>query len=110
MLARPSVSPATSASAASAASAPSSSGAVAVKEKAWDMGRYSTLSPVHFAAKAYLSAASVMILSVGLTDPWPAGVSIRIRFGPSPASAFWSAAVYLKDTKRGGWGRRVVVS
>src|SRR3546814_6349047 len=57
---------------------------------------YSTFNPVHFAAKAYLSAASAMILSVGLPLPWPARVSTRIRCGLSPASACWSAAVYLK--------------
>src|SRR3546814_12986171 len=45
---------------------------------------YSTVNPVHFAAKAYLSAASAMILSVGLPDPCPARVSIRIRFGLGP--------------------------
>src|SRR5690606_27942356 len=56
----------------------------------------STASPVHFAAKAYLSAASAMILSVGLPLPWPARVSTRIRCGLSPAFACWSAAVYLK--------------
>src|SRR3546814_15445281 len=70
------------------------------------IAHYSTFNPVHFAAKAYLSAASAMILSVGLPLPWPARVSMRIRCGLSPASSCWSAAVYLKlcpGPQRSSW-------
>ena len=35
--------------------------------------------------KAHRSAASSMILAVGLPAPWPAFVSMRIRIGLSPA-------------------------
>src|SRR3546814_1750948 len=54
-----------------------------------------SFNPVHFAAKAQVSAASSMILSVGLPEPWPARVSMRTRCGLSPISACWSAATYL---------------
>ncbi len=43
-----------------------------------------TVMPVQAAMNAQLSAASAITLSVGLPDPWPARVSMRIRWGLGP--------------------------
>src|SRR5205085_5443675 len=55
-----------------------------------------TSIPVWAAMKAHMSAYSSITFSVGLPDPWPARVSIRISLGCGPVSAAWSAAMYLK--------------
>ncbi len=43
-----------------------------------------------------MSANSSMIFSVGLPEPWPARVSMRISLGCGPVLAAYNAAVYLK--------------
>jgi len=56
----------------------------------------SGLKPVKCAMKPYMSAYSSICLSVGLPDPWPARVSMRMRCGAPDGSAACSAAAYLK--------------
>ena len=63
---------------------------------------YFTSSPVHFAANAHRSAVSSMILSVGLPEPWPARVSMRIRCGFGPMSLAFARAAGLGNPARAG--------